>query len=202
MKTSNLLLSALLAITTSSAFALDLSTNVYPTSYLGAKTNIATKATYTANAGAVMCQFAGEVDNGNVPLKYSGHSMFNLDGIQDANGFGHYLSATGKESFMHYSYINTFQDPNSLAYINNAVSCVQKLDITKSKYAFNKYGVGVSEIYWLADPSNPLACPAQIDQMGYVSDKNGNSFHTKFITAPSPTSSRADQSANCMKTGY
>ena len=201
MKTSNILLTALLTLTTTSVFALDLSTNVYPTSYLGAKTNIATKATYTANAGAVMCQFAGEFDIGGVPYKYSGHSMFNLDGIQDANGFGHYLSPTGKESFMHYSYIDTVQDPNTLAYTNNAISCVQKLDITTSKYAYNKYGVGVSEIHWLADPANPAACPAQIDQMGYISDKNGNSFHTKFLAAPSPTYTKADQSVTCMKTG-
>lgn len=201
MKTSNLLLSALLAFTTSSAFALDLSTNVYPTSYLGPKTNIATTATYKANAGAYMCQFAGETDSSGTALKFSGHSIINADGIQDANGFGHYLSPTGKESFMHYSYINTFVDASNVL-ISNAVSCVQKLDITTSKYAVNKYGVGVVEFHWLADPSNTVACPAQIDQMGYVSDKNGNSFSTKFITAPSPTFTKADQSANCMKTGY
>ena len=204
MKTSNLLLSALLVFTTSSAFALDLSTNVYPTSYLGPKTNIATKATYKANAGTYMCEFAGETDSDGVALKFSGHSFLNNDGIQDANGFGHFTSAAGKESFMHYSIIFTVQDPITLAYTNNALSCVQKLDITTSKFAYNKYGVGVSELHWLADPANPEACPALIDQMGYVSDKNGNSFNTKFISTPSalsPTSTRADQSANCIKTG-
>ena len=201
MKTSNLLLSALLAFATTSVFALDLSTNLYPTSYLGAKTNIASTATYKANAGAYMCQFAGETDGGSVAFKFSGHLMLNLDGIQDANGFGHYLSPTGKESFMHYSLIYTVQDPITLAYTNNAVSCVQKLDVTTSKYAVNKYGVGVNEFHWLADPSNPLTCQAQIDQLGFVSDKNGNTFSTKLLTAPSPTSIRADQSANCMKTG-
>ena len=209
MKTSNLLLSALFAFTTSAAFALDLSTNVYPTSYLGPKTNIATKATYSANAGAYMCQFAGESDVGSVAFKYAGHTLFIVDGIQDSNGFGHYLSTPGKENFMHVSVINTIQDPNTLAYSNNAVSCVQKLDTTKSKYAVNKYGVGVDELYWLADPSNPLGCPAQIDQMGFVSDKNGNYFHTKFITTPSapnavtpsPTNVWANQSVSCMKTG-
>ena len=204
MKTSNILLSALLTLTTTSVFALDLSTNVYPTSYLGPKTNIATKATYTANAGAYMCQFAGETDSGGTALKFSGHSFLNNDGIQDANGFGHFTSSPGKESFMHYSIIFTVQDPITLAYTNNAVSCVQKLDTTTSKFAYNKYGVGVSELHWLADTANPAACPALIDQMGYVSDKNGNSFNTKFISNPtalSPTTTRADQSANCMKTG-
>ena len=201
MKTSNLLLTALLAFTTSSAFALDLSTNVYPTSYLGPKSNIATTATYKANAGAYMCEFAGEEASGSVSYKYSGHSLLNNDGIQDANGFGHFTSPVGKESFMHHSYIYTVQDPSTLAYTNNAVSCVQKLDITTSKFAINKFGVGVSELHWLADPVHPLDCPAQIDQMGFVSDKNGNSFNNKFITAPSPTNVRSNQTASCMKTG-
>lgn len=191
MKTSNLLITSLIALSTSSAFALDLSANVYPTSYLGPKSNIATKATYAANAGAFMCQFAGKFDVAGVSYSYSGHSMFNPDGIQDANGFGHYLSPTGKESFMHVSVVNP----------TGAVSCVQKLDITTSKYAVNKYGVGVSEIHWLADPANPTGCPSQTDQMGYVSDKSGNSFHTKFISAPSPTNVPADQTVSCMKTG-
>jgi len=101
---------------------------------------------------------------------------------------------------MHYSYIATVQDPVSLIYSNNAISCVQKLDTTTSKYVINKYGVGVSELHWLADPNNSIACPAQIDQMGFVSNSAGQSFNTKFLTAPSPTSTRADQSATCMKT--
>ena len=75
----------------------------------------------------------------------------------------------------------------------------------------NKYGVGVSELHWLPDAANPAGCPAQIDQMGWVTDKNGNSFSNKFIATvvntspptsiPSPTDIRSNQTATCMKTG-
>lgn len=198
MKTSNILLSTLFAITTTSVFALDLSTNVYPTSYLGPIAN----AKASLNTGTSMCEFALEID-GTPITKVTGHILVTPDAVQDSKGFGHFTNPAGKGSFLHYTYTNPNVDPVTLT--NTAVSCVQALDITTSKYAMNKFGIGVSELHWLADPTNPTACIAMIDQMGFVSDKNGNSYSTKFIdpvaaTYPK-TTVRGVQSVSCMKTG-
>ena len=205
MKTSNLVLSALLAFTTSSAFALDLITNVYPTSYLGPIAN----AKAVAAGGTVMCELATEIDT-TPPTKVTGHMLVTLDGIQDSKGFGHFTSPSGKPSFLHYTYTNPNIDP--ITGTNIAVSCVQALDLKTSKYAMNVFGVGVSEMHWLADTSNATTaanCGAMIDQVGWVSDKNGNSFSTKFldpivtnpVTSYPKTTTRGIQSVSCMRTG-
>lgn len=172
------------------ALALDLST--YPDSFLGAKAN----AKAAMVKGTAVCTLKGLFYKSGSPVNYSGHVRLTLDGIQDSNGFGHFTSPTGKESFVQYSLPYSVSDGNG-GFTEGGVTCVHLLDTASSKYAFSKYGAGISELHWNADENNVQTCPAFVDQIGWVVDKAGHSITTKINDTP--TTVMGEQSAECYK---
>jgi|GEM_PF-5191727 len=173
------------------ASAVNLST--YPVSLLGSQANAAAQVA----KGPVACRMTGVMYIGGGQLPYAGHVMLMHDGIQDVNGFGHFKSPAGKESFVQYS----------VAYDNAGSSgghtCYQKLNITDSKYAVNKFGVGISELHWDADTdtakTNLGLCTAFVDQMGWVMDNTGARSVTTRINEAETTAPFSAQSVDCFR---
>ena len=184
---------AILLGITSHAFAVDLAT--YPTSYLGDVKNV----NAALAKGTVVCSLKGRFYSSGNAVNYSGHVKLTHDGIKDINGFGHFTSPLGKESFVQYSVPYTMSN-GSGGFIEGGFTCVQALNITTSKYAVNKFGKGISELHWDADPDNVSKggnCSAFIDQMGWVVDKTGHTITTKINEAP--TTIMGEQSVDCYK---
>ena len=181
---------AILIGSAAQAFALDLTT--YPENVLGSKAN----AKASVAKGTVVCKLSGMFYSGGGSVNYSGHVKLTHDGIQDSAGFGHFTSPTGNPSFVQYSLPYSIPDGNG-GYTEGGVTCVHQLNTTDSKYAVNRYGVGISELHWDADVNNPNSCPAFVDQMGWVSDKTGHAITTKINDTP--TTTKGEQSVECYK---
>ena len=181
---------AILAGLSQQAPALDLS--IYPESILGARAN----AKASMVKGTAVCTLKGMFYQGGSPVNFSGYVRLTLDGIQDSDGLGHFTSPTGKESFVQYSVPYSVSNGDG-TFTEGGVTCTHLLDTTSSKYAFSKYGAGISELHWNADVNNAQACPAFVDQIGWVVDKAGHSITTKINDAP--TTVMGEQSAECYK---
>jgi hypothetical protein len=174
----------------SQAFALDLTT--YPENVLGLKSN----AKASVAKGTVVCKLTGMFYSSGSPVNYSGHVKLTHVGIQDSDGFGRFSSPAGNASFVQYNVPYSTPDGNG-GYTEGGVTCVHLLNTTDSKYAVNRFGVGVSELHWDADANNSNTCPAFVDQMSWVMDKAGHAITTKINDTP--TTIRGEQSVECYK---
>lgn len=188
----NFTLAAIMAGFIPQASAVDLST--YPVSLLGPVKD--TKPSLVK--GTTACKMTGTLMQNGAPVYYSGHVRLTHDGKEEVvegakTGFGRFTSAAGKESFVQYSIPYSMSNGDG-SFTNGGFTCMHLLDVSTSKYAVNKNGLGISELHWNADANNPNLCPAFVDQMGWIVDRAGHTYTTKFNEA---STVQAAQSVEC-----
>lgn len=186
----NSIYAAMLVSTIPVASAVDLSS--YPSSLLGPLAN----AQASLVKGPVVCKIDGLFYANGAEVNFSGHDRLTHDGLQDGSGFGHFLSPAGKESFVQFSI--PYSIPNGDGtFTDGGFTCMHQLDTANSKYAVNKFGMGISELHWQADPNNPQTCPAFVDQIGWLMDKAGHVIGTRINE--SQTTTKAALRGDCYK---
>lgn len=142
--------------------ATDLTT--YPTSLLGP----VSRAAESLPRGVMHCEISGSLA-GSPKILYKGNVRLVMNGVKDADGFGHFLPG----SWVYYT---------GLAGGNFSYSCRQNLDAETSKYTMNKSRQGIIRL--VGAPSD--TCGGYMVQWTFLLDDAGQNA---FLTVDDATQS-------------